>query len=68
MVLDVLVPIALLVVLLAIGVPVACSLAISGWTGLVMQVGVRDSVVIMRNITYENVAFYLLSTISMFIL
>lgn len=68
MVLEILFPIALLIIFLAIGVPVAFALAISGWIGLVMQVGFDNSVVIMRNLTYENVAYYLLSTIPMFIL
>lgn len=68
MVLEILFPIGLLLVLLAIGVPVAFSLAIAGWIGLLTQVGVDSSMVIMRNVTYANVAFYLLSTIPMFIL
>lgn len=68
MALSIILIILLLIALLVIGVPVAFSLAISGFIGLFYEIGLNASMLTMRNVTYSNVTVFLLSTIPMFIL
>jgi len=58
----------LLVVLLALGVPVAFSLAISGALGLLLTNGVDSLFTILSTAPYRTVANFSLTTVPMFIL
>lgn len=65
---DVILVLALLLGLLAIGVPVAYSLILSATTGLFMHMGVSRSMGILVNDPYAMAGSYIYATIPMFVL
>ncbi|MFD1600710.1 TRAP transporter large permease [Halobellus rarus] len=59
---------ALLIVLIFMGIPIAWSLLISGSTGLIYVLGIERALPIFAGTTYGAVAQYTFSTIPMFLL
>jgi len=63
------IPFALLLVLLALGVPIAFTLGVAGIVGILLVTGDFNALLLMSGLTiYNNVASYILTTIPMFIL
>lgn len=65
---EIFLPIALLFILLAIGIPVGFCLAVAGAVGLYMVGGVGAMLGILQTAPYRSAASYTLTTIPMFLL
>ena len=65
---EIVLPFLLLFVLLALGVPVAFSLGLSGLAGLLMSVGPEATLTVLGTATYRGGADFLLTTVPAFLL
>lgn len=61
-------PIILMLILLAIGVPIAFSMAISGTVGLIYLIGIERTSGILRNVPHSETTLFVLTTIPLFVL